>query len=171
MFVDLPFILLYTVINNKEQRLCLFRVGVAVESKFWSGMGRMNCPNCGKPNPRQAQTCGNCGHSLRAPVFPSVLPSAPPEALSAAHPSRTPVPTSQKPGCLGSLLKRVLAMLAATIVGWLCGLVNALFLPAFAKTQDTAWLVTLILSGAQMCLSFVIALALGLTLRSKRRLT
>lgn len=122
----------------------------------------MNCPNCGKPNPPQAQTCGNCGYSLRAPVFPSVLPSAPPEALSAAHSSRTPAPTSQKPGCLGSLLKRVLAMLAATIVGWLCGLVNAVLLPAFAQTQDSAWLVTLALSGAQMCLSFVIALALGL---------
>lgn len=121
----------------------------------------MNCPNCGKSNPRQAQTCGNCGYSLRAPLFPSVLPSAPPEALSAAHSSRTPAPTTQKPGCLGSLLKRVLAMLAASIAGWLCGLVNVALLPAFAQTQDTAWLVTLTMSGGQMCLSFVIALALS----------
>ncbi|MHB8778587.1 MAG: zinc ribbon domain-containing protein [Anaerolineales bacterium] len=121
----------------------------------------MNCPNCGKPNPSRAQTCGNCGHLLRATVFPSVLPSAPPEALSAAYPSRASASTLQKPSCLGSLLKRVLAMLAATVVGWLCGLVNAALLPAFAQTQDSAWLVTLALSGAQMCLSFVIALALS----------
>jgi len=52
-------------------------------------------------------------------------------------------------------------MLAATIVGWLCGLVNAALLPAFAQTQDSAWLVTLALSGGQMCLSFVIALTLS----------
>ncbi len=127
----------------------------------------MNCPNCGKPNPPQAQTCGNCEHSLRTPVFPSILPFAPPQAVPAAHSPRTPAPTSQKPGCLGTLLKRVLAMLAATIVGWLCGLVNAVLLPAFAQTQDTAWLVTLTLSGAQMCLSFVIALALGSSFRRK----
>lgn len=127
----------------------------------------MNCPNCGKPNPPQAQTCGNCGYSLRAPVFPAVLPSAPPEALSATPSSRTPAPTSQKPGCLGSLLKRVLTMFVAIIVGWLCGLVNAALLPAFVQTQDSAWLVTLALSGAQMCLSFVIALVLSLSFRRK----
>ncbi len=129
----------------------------------------MNCPNCNKSNPLRAQTCGNCGHLLRATVFPSILPSAPPEALPAAHSSRTPAPTSQKPGCLGSLLKRVLAMLAATMVGWLCGLVNAALLPAFAQTQDSAWLVTLAMSGAQMCLSFVIALGIGFVINRGRR--
>jgi|GEM_PF-5480507 len=129
----------------------------------------MNCPNCGKSNPPQAQTCGNCGYSLSVPLFPSVLPSAPPEALPAAYSSRTPAPTSQKPGCLGSLLKRVLAMLAATIVGWLCGLVNAALLPAFVQTQDSAWLVTLAMSGGQMCLSFVIALGIGLVINRGRR--
>lgn len=122
----------------------------------------MNCPNCGKPNPPQARICNNCEYSLPAPVFPSVLPSAPPEALSAAPSSRTPAPVSQKSGCLGGLLKRVLAMLAAIFVGWLCGLVNAALLPAFAQTQDSAWLVTLAMLGGQMCLSSVIALALGL---------
>ena len=58
-------------------------------------------------------------------------------------------------------------MLAATIVGWLCGLVNAALLPAFIQTQDTAWLVTLTLSGGQMCLSFVIALGISLSFRRK----
>ncbi|MHB8778877.1 MAG: zinc ribbon domain-containing protein [Anaerolineales bacterium] len=129
----------------------------------------MNCPNCGKSNPPQAQACGNCGHLLRATVFPSVLPSAPPEALSAAYPSRASASTSQKPGCMGSLLKRVLAMLTASIVGWLCGLVNAALLPAFAQTQDSAWLVTLTLSGGQMCLSFVIALGISLVINRGRR--
>jgi ribose/xylose/arabinose/galactoside ABC-type transport system permease subunit len=125
----------------------------------------MNCPNCGKPNPLQAQTCGNCGHSLYARVFPPDLSSTAPEALSAP----VSASASQKPGCLGSLLKRVLAMLAATIVGWLCGLVNAALLPAFAQTQDSAWLVTLTLSGVQICLSFVIALGIGLVINRGRR--
>jgi hypothetical protein len=58
-------------------------------------------------------------------------------------------------------------MLAASIVGWLCGLINAVLLPAFAQTQDSAWLVTLTMSGGQMCLSFVIALALGSSFRRK----
>ncbi len=167
MFVDLPFILLYTVITTRSKDYAYPGWAWRSRQSFGAGDVRMNCPNCSKPNPSQAQTCGNCGLSLRAPVSPSILPSAPPEVLSAAHSPRTPVPTSQKPGCLGSLLKRVLAMLAATIVGWLCGLVNAMFLPAFVQTQDTAWLVTLTLSGAQMCLSFVIALALGLSFRRK----
>ncbi|MCL4528534.1 MAG: zinc ribbon domain-containing protein [Chloroflexi bacterium] len=129
----------------------------------------MNCPNCGKSNPPQSQTCGNCGHLLRARVFPSVLPSASPEASPAAYPSRTPAPTSQKPGCLVSLLKRSLAMLAASIVGWLCGLVNAALLPALAQSSDSAWLVTFLLAGTQLCLSFVIALVGGIFLNRRRQ--
>lgn len=127
----------------------------------------MNCPNCGKPNPPQTQTCSNCGHSLYAPVFPSILPPTLPETFSAAHTPGTPAQTVQKPSCLGSLLKRLMGMLAAIIVGWLCGLVNVAILPAVAQTQDSAWLVTLILSGMQICLSFVIALAIGLSARRK----
>jgi hypothetical protein len=40
------------------------RVGVVVESKFWSGEVRMNCPNCGKSNPRQSCTRSYLGRVL-----------------------------------------------------------------------------------------------------------
>jgi len=64
---------------------------------------------------------------------------------------------------------RALWMLAALIVSWLCGLVNAALLPALAQSADSAWPVSLSLAGAQLCISFVIALVGGIVLNRRRQ--
>jgi hypothetical protein len=129
----------------------------------------MNCPNCGKPNLPQAQTCGNCGHFLRAPVAPTVLPGRLPEALE------RPRPLAKKTGCVGMLIGQIASFIVSSISGWVGGLLTAVFAPFIVQAigsetaRQTAGLLALALAVIPFTLSFLMALIGSLIFNRGRR--